>query len=466
MMNAPILWIAVPFITGVLLLFFLRERISPLIAGSVVTILALIALFIPIDTALLLGSISLKISPSIQFFGRSFFLSTADGPLLAIIYGLAAIWFFGTEASGTANRFVSLGLMIVALLTASIAVQPFLFAALLIEMAAMLVIPLLVPIYQKPGRGVIRFLIYQTLAMPFILFSGWMLAGVEASPGDINITIQAGTMLGLGFAFLLGVFPLYNWIPMLAEEAPPYVTGFLLWVLPTFTIIFGLGFLDRYTWLRTSPQLSGAIQFAGIFMVASGGIFAALQKHIGRMMGYAAIAETGLLVLAIGLRSTEIVNVTFLMLIPRGLELAVWALALSIIKREVYSLQFNELQGLARKYPLAVTAIILAQLSMAGFPLLAGFPPRLALWQELAGQSLMTSFWVFIGMLGLLAASTRTLAVFVMARENTAWKLTESWLQMTMLGLGVIGLFILGMFPQVLQPFIVNLPALFIHLGR
>ena len=465
-MSAPVLWIAVPFLTGLLLLLFLQERISPLIAGSLSMVLALTALIIPIDTALLLGSISIKISPSIQFFGRSFVLATADGPLLAMIYGLAALWFFGTTASDTANRFVSLGLMIVSLLTASIAVQPFLYAALLLEMAAMLVIPLLVPIYQKPGRGVIRFLIYQTLAMTFILFSGWMLAGVEASPGDINITMQAGTMLGLGFAFLLGVFPLYNWIPMLMEEAPPYVMGFLLWALPTFTIVFGLGFLDRYTWLRTSPQLSGAIQVAGIFMVAGAGIFAALQKHIGRMLGYAAVAETGLLVLSMGLRSAEIVNVTFLMLIPRGLELAVWAMALSIVKGGTQSLKLSDLQGAARRYPLAVAAIIFAHLSMSGFPLLAGFPPRLALWQELAGQSLLTSFWVFLGMLGLLVAAARTLAAFVMAEENTPWTMNESWVQMTMLGLGVLGLFVLGFFPQVVQPFVAGLPALFIHLGQ
>ncbi len=465
-MSAPLIWIFIPFGVGFLTLFFLRARFSPLIGGAASTILALVALIFPIDTALLLGSISIKISPAIQFFGRSFVLNTADGPLIAIIYGLAALWFFGTEASGSANRFVSLGLMIIALLTASIAVEPFLFAALLLDMAAMLVIPLLVPVYQKPGRGVIRFLIYQTFAMPFILFSGWMLAGVEASPGAIGATTQAGTILGLGFAFLVGVFPLYNWIPMLMEEASPYVTGFLLWTLPTFTVIFALGFLDRYTWLRTSPQLSSAIQFAGVFMVASGGLFASQQKHIGRIMGYAAITETGLLVIAMGLRSAEVVNTTFLLLIPRGLELAVWALALSIIKRKAYSLRFSEIQGLARRYPIAVGALVLAHLSMTGFPLLAGFPPRLALWQELAGQSLVISFWVFAGLLGLLVAAIRTLAVFVMAEENTAWELNESWVQMTMLGLGVIGLFILGMFPQVLQPFIVSLPALFEHLGQ
>jgi NADH-quinone oxidoreductase subunit N len=356
--------------------------------------------------------------------------------------------------------------MIVALLTASIAVEPFLFAAPILAISAMLVIPLLVPVYQKPGRGVIRFLIYQTLAMPFILFSGWMLAGVEASPGVIGATLLAGMILGLGFAFLLGIFPLYSWIPMLMEEASPYVTGFLLWALPTFTIIFALGFLDRYTWLRTSPQLSDVLQFAGVVMVATSGFFASQQKHIGRIMGYAAIAETGLLVLAMGLKSSDIVNITFLLLVPRGLELAVWALALSIIKRKAYSLRFGEVQGMARSYPISVGALILANLSMTGYPLLAGFPPRLALWQQLAGQSLVIPFWVFVGLLGLLIAAIRTLAVFVMAEEKKAWELNESWVQITMLGLGVIGLFILGMFPQVLQPFIINLPALFIHLGQ
>lgn len=465
-MNAPLLWIALPFAIGIFVLLFLRDRFSAWVGGATAALLALLALIFPIDTALLVGSISLKISPAIEFFGRSFELNTADGPLLAMIYGLAALWFFGTEASGTANRFVSFGLMIVALLTASIAVEPFLYAALLLEVAAMLVIPLLVPPQQKPGRGVVRFLIYQTLAMPFILFSGWMLAGVEASPGDLSTTLQAGTMLGLGFTFLFAVFPLYHWIPMLMEESSPYATGFLLWALPTFTVIFALGFLDRYAWLRTTAQLSNALLFAGVLMVASGGIFASLQRHMGRILGFTAIAEAGLLLLVMGLRTNELVNIVFLTLIPRGLELTVWALALSIIKRRAPSLKFSDIQGLARKFPAATTAIIIAHLSMTGFPLLAGFPSRLALWQELAGQSLALSLWVFIGLLGLLMAAIRTLAVFVMTEAETKWEWNETWIQTIMLGVGVIGLFILGVFPQTMQPFLASLPTLFEHLGQ
>jgi hypothetical protein len=69
-------------------------------------------------------------------------------------------------------------------------------------------------------------------------------------------------------------------------------------------------------------------------------------------------------------------------------------------------------------------------------------------------------------MLGLLIGAVRTLAVFVMDEENKAWALTESWVQMLMLGVGMSGLFVLGMFPQILQPLIANLPALFNHLGQ
>jgi formate hydrogenlyase subunit 3/multisubunit Na+/H+ antiporter MnhD subunit len=463
-MSAPLLWIAVPFAAGALILLLLGERYSAYIGGGISALLSLIALFIPIDTALLIGEVSLKISPAIQFFGRSFELTAADGPLIAFIYGLSALWFFGTEASGTAHRFVSLGLMIIALLIASLAVEPFLYAALLIEMAAMLVVPLLVPLYQKPGRGVVRFIIYQTLAMPFILFSGWMLAGVEASPGDLGSTIQAGVMLTMGFAFLFAVFPLYNWIPQLMEEASPYATGFLLWALPTFTVIFALGFLDRYTWLGNTPQIANAILFSGVIMTASGGILGSLQRHLGRILAYAAIAETGLLLLTLGLQSADLVYIVFLMLIPRGLEFSVWALALSIIKRNAYPLKFSDVQGMARNYPVATAALIIAHLSVAGFPLLAGFPSRLALWQELSLQSLAASVWVFLGLAGLLIAAIRTLAALVMATEDKRWEVKESWMQISMLGLGIVGLFLLGLFPQILQPYLSSLPKLFEHL--
>ena len=465
-MNAPTLWIIFPIGLGILLLFINNQRFLSLVGGSIAVILAAIAQFVPIEVALRVGSLSLRLDSGITILGRSLMIPPTEGSLLALIYGAAALWFFGAEASRTATRLVPLGFMIIALMVASIAVQPFLYAALFIEMAILLAIPMLTSIYRPPGRGVVRFLIYQTLAMPFILLAGWLLAGVEASPGDLALTAQSAAMLGMGFAFLLAIFPLYSWIPLLIEENSPYIVGFLLWILPTITIIFGAGFLDRYSWLRSSPQLILALRYVGLLMVVTGGAFAAFQRHLGRIMAYGSIAETGFSLLALSVDLRLGIPILFLLIPARALGLAVWSLSLTIIKENVDTMRFGAARGILRVTPLAGAGMIVATLSAGAFPLLAGFPSRLALWEGLSRESVGAALWMAIGIAGLLTSAFRSLAVISMADEYTAWTPRESFTQMTMLGLGMVGLFLLGLFPQAVHFFLANLPLMFEQLGR
>ncbi|HLO28274.1 MAG TPA: proton-conducting transporter membrane subunit [Anaerolineales bacterium] len=465
-MNAPTIWILVPILLGILLLFLTNQRALSIIGGSFAVILAAIAQFVPIGLAMNLGTFSLKIDPSLVVLGRVLRIQPSEGSLLALIYGAAALWFFGAEASNRATRIVPLGFMIIALMVASIAVEPFLYAALFIEMAILLAVPLLTSIYRPPGRGIVRFLIYQTLAMPFILLAGWLLAGVEASPGDLALAAQSAAMLGMGFAFLLAIFPLYSWIPLLLEETSPYTVGFLLWILPTMTIIFGAGFLDRYSWLRSSPQLILALRYLGLLMVVTGGVFAAFQRHLGRIMAYGSIAETGFSLLALSLDLKLGIPILFLLVPARALGLAVWSLSLTIIKQNIETMRFGAVRGVLRIAPVAGAGVIVATLSTGAFPLLAGFPARLALWESLSRVSLSSALWMTIGLIGLLTSAFRSLAVISMADEYTSWAPRESPTQMTMLGLGMIGLFILGLFPQTVQFVLAGLPLMFEHLGR
>jgi len=273
-------------------------------------------------------------------------------------------------------------------------------------------------------------------------------------------------MLGLGFAFLLAIFPLYNWVPLLLEETSPYTAGFLLWILPTITIIFGAGFLDRYSWLRSSSELIIALRFTGLLMVVTGGLFAGFQRHLGRIMAYGVIAETGFSILALSLDPKLGIPILFLLIPARALGQAVWALSLTVIKDQVETMRFRDTRGLLRITPFAGIGMVIATLSTSGFPLLAGFPARLALWEGLSRVSLGASVWLGIGILGLLTSAFRSLAVISMAEEYATWERRESLTQMTMLALGLIGLFVLGLFPQTVQYFLSELPAMFEHLGR
>jgi NADH-quinone oxidoreductase subunit N len=465
-MNAPTVWIIVPIILGILLLLINNQRALSLLGGLIAVTLALTAQFVPLEVALKVGSLSLKIDSSLTILGRVLLIQPTEGPLLTLIYGAAALWFFGAEASKTSTRIVPFGFMIIALMVASIAVEPFLYAALFIEMAILLAIPMLTSIHSPPGRGVVRFLIYQTLAMPFILLAGWLLAGVEASPGDLALTAQSAAMLGMGFAFLLAIFPLYNWIPLLLEENSPYIVGFLLWILPTMTVIFGAGFLDRYSWLRSSAQLIVALRYVGLLMIVTGGAFAAFQRHLGRIMAYGSIAETGFFLVALSLDFRLGIPILFLLIPARALGLAVWSLSLTVIKENVETMRFGAARGVLRIAPLAGAGMIVATLSTGAFPLLAGFPSRLALWEGLSRVSLSAALWMAVGIIGLLISAFRSLAVISMAEEYTSWAPRESPTQMTMLGLGMLGLFILGLFPQTVQFLLADLPLIFEHLGR
>jgi len=464
--NAPTIWIVAPAILAILLMAVSNQRALSFIGGFFAVLLALTAQFVPMEQAFRLGTLSIRIESSLSILGRQLIINPQEGPLLALIYGATSLWFFGAEASKSALRLVPLGLLITSFMVASIAVEPFLFAALFIEMAVLLSIPLVTSIYEPPGKGIIRFLIYQTLAMPFILLSGWLLAGVEASPGNLTLAGQSAAVLGLGFAFLLAIFPLYNWIPMLLEEAPPFAVAFLLWIIPTITLIFGAGFIDRYSWLRSSPQLTTTLQLSGLLMLVTGGIWAAFQNHIGRIMAYGSIAETGFSLLALSLNLKLGIPILFLLFPARALGLAVWSLALTILKERSKSMRFSDVRGLLRTAPFASAGMVIAALSTSGFPLLAGFPARLALWDGLSRVSFGAAFWMGVGIVGLFTASFRMLAVLSMSDEYAGWNVSENWLQGIMLGLGVIVLFILGLFPQVIQYFLSNLPAMFEHLGR
>jgi len=278
-MSAPVLWILLPLVLAGLLLIIGKQKFIFLVACLLSLFLAMAAWLLPIDTALTIGSWTFKLAPSIQILGRNLTLTSANRSFLILIYGSAFVWFIPAASLQIARRLIPLGLAITALLVAALAVQPFLYAALIIEVAVLISIPLLTPSGQNPGKGVIRFLIFQTLGVPFILFSGWLLAGIGANPGDLGLVQQAATFLGLGFAFLLAIFPFFTWIPLLAEEAHPYVVGFLLWMLPTVTLFYGLGFLDSYTWLRDATFLKTFLTLAGTLMVVTGGLLAAFQRH-------------------------------------------------------------------------------------------------------------------------------------------------------------------------------------------
>jgi formate hydrogenlyase subunit 3/multisubunit Na+/H+ antiporter MnhD subunit len=449
-MSAAILWIVSPLFVAVVL-FFLRRfyRLSVSLGSISAILLAVLALILPIGQEIRFGSRVFEIS-SVQFvFGRQFAIANNDRLLLSIIFALTSFWFLAAYVARAGRMFIPLGLAIVALLIAALAVEPFLYAGLLIGMAVLASIPVLAPPGSPVARGVLRFLTFTGLGLPMILFTGWMLAGVEARPGDEALISRASALLALGFMLLVGVFPFHSWVLMLSEKAHPYVVAFLLNTIPWMVTLFGLGFLESFTWLQ-NDQVYATLRLVGVLMVALAGFWSAFERHLGRQMGYAALVEIGFSVVAIGLPGG--ISIFFAMVVPRAVSLAVWGLGLSAIKLRSPGLSYREVAGLGRSLPLAAAALVLAQLSIAGFPVLAGFPVNYVVWTRLAHVDGFIALGLLLGSIGLIIAALRTLTVLVTGLDETPWVIQEPGLLGGFLVAAILALFVIGIFPQFFLP--------------
>ena len=478
-MSAPIIWIVVPALLS-LILFFLRERIRLITVIGTITafLLAVVAWFIPFEEIINLGPLEFELTASYVLLGRQFVLDAAKSSVLVLLYGVVAFWFAGSKVANTNTFFVPGGLLVVSLLVGALAVEPFLYAALFIEMAVLVTIPMLISPGSMVGRGILRYLTFQTLGKPFILFTGWLLAGVESSPGDSTLVLHASILLIFGFIFLLAVFPFHSWIPMLANESHPYVAAYILYLFPMVIMLFGLGFLDRYVWLRSSPDLYYILRLSGTIMVIIGGIWGAFDKNLSRIMGYAVMMGIGFLLLALSVSPVDdgggsMITIFMALLIPYGFGLGVWALALTVLSNPrdgeppfSGKYVFENLQGKANKFPLAASSLVLAIFSSAGFPLLAGYPPRFALWTNLTQQNPLVTLATLLGSTGLIIAGLRTISVLVQGLGENPYTIMESRVQRILLVLGMLLLLIGGIMPQIFSIPYSRLAEIFVHLGN
>jgi NADH-quinone oxidoreductase subunit N len=464
-MSSPVIWIVFPLLAASILFFTRRWDKTTAFAGTFLAVaLSALAWRLPIGILLFSNTISLRITDTMFVLGRRFVLENSDRPMLALIYLAAGFWFGGSIATRSNRMFVPFGLSVVALMTAALAVEPFLYAALLIEMAALLCIPIISPPGKPVRKGALRFLTFQTLGVPFILFAGWLLTGADAGPGNLPQVVRAAVLLAIGFCFLLAIFPFHTWIPILAEESHPYASAFVFFMLPGIVSLFGLSILERYAWLRGSITVFSLLQIVGAVMVTAGGVSAAFQRHLGRMLGYAVVYEIGLSLLVLGISqgaitrpligtqgTSEQLRLFFTLFLVRGLGLGAWAMALSVIQQTVPDLRFKALQGIGRRLPLASACVILAHLSLAGFPMLAGFPSRLAIWQLLAESAPQIAFWAILASLGLLAGGIRTLAVLVMGDADQPGQVMENRSARFFLSTAMLMLLAAGFVPYLIR---------------
>ena len=390
---------------------------------------------------------------------------------VAMFFFYCFLWNVGAPQFSVSRWFPTTSLAITALWIGTLAVEPFLYTALFVELIVLISILTLTPRGQKTSTGVMRYLISQTIAMPFILLSGWMVSGIETAPSASALIVRGAVLILIGFSLWLAIFPLHAWLPMLSATSHPWIFSFIFMMQQTSLLLFLLKVLDQYPWLRNLAGLAPALQWAGVWSSLAAGVLLSLETRIDRVLGYLILFETGSCLLAIGLVEQGGANVLALSIFPRALALLQWSYTLSSIQKIApgYDGSFESLRGLLSRLPVHSLSLIISLLGIAGLPSLALFPAKRMLWNSIASITFRYSLLIALAVGFMLLFVLRLLHALI-TTEPTAPTLPAAFQRKEPVGqIIVLCAFCLlslaiGLFPHVfLNPFLALLEP-FTHL--
>lgn len=234
------------------------------------------------------------------------------------------------------------------------------------------------------SAGPLRKLAPPVLAFPLFIAAFWYIDQMPLNPQDPVGPRIATQLIGLGLLLLLGPAPLHSAQPATAQESPPLVTALvtLLYQLALLHLFFRI--LLTFPFVEQEPILQDWLTIAGLVTAIWGGMAAAGASHPGRLWGYVALHDWGLIILLLaipGLRSWLLVLLLFGL---RAVSMLTTAVGLAMLQSRLGELTPERLRGVATRLPWNSAAFLLGGLGLAGFPLSAGFTGHWAALQLIA----------------------------------------------------------------------------------
>jgi NADH-quinone oxidoreductase subunit M len=351
----------------------------------------------------------------------------------------------------------------------------------------------LVPLYFLIGRwghgrrvyAATKFFLFTMFGSAFMLVSIValaVLAGAGEGGGvsfDLQRIAESGSVaqntarwLFLGFAVAFAVktpvFPFHTWLPDAHTEAPTAGSIDLAGVLLK---------LGTYGFLRFGLYLfpEAAVWFAPVMLtlatigIVYGGVVAAMQKNLKRLVAYSSVAHMGFAVLGLFALTTIGLQGSVLVMVNHGVITGTLFILLGYLYKRRHTYEIAELSGLQKVAPWFAGAFTVTMLASIGLPGLSGFVGE---FLALLGTFIAHRWWAVVAAIGVIIAALYLLWAYQRAfhgepseanRTFPDLTLTEKLVILPMIALMVF----LGVYPKpVLERIEPSVKALMVHVER
>jgi hypothetical protein len=429
--------LGIAFVALLLMPIHLLSVVKAWLVALTAAFIGVVVTVAPLNDTVSYRSFELVLGRPMYILGRGLVVEPVDRLPIAFLFFTAAGLFILAWRLIPRSNFFPFGMMMVALLAGALMVEQVVYAALLVEMAAiMAVFPLheprhrrilpatdkgtqpskeagdadaSAPAYSPRTQGGLRYISDMALALPGLMVTHLLLELFAIFPNDLGLLQSSTALLGISFAILLGALPFQSWISTVAMDGSPPVVTFL------FTINLGtvwfmlLAYLESYTWLSQQTAFGPLFTIIGLLMMGIGGALAASQRRLGRLLGYATLVDNGAMFVALGTQQVAGLTLMVMMLIARPLAMGLMAIGLDGLRHLGGGEDRPEaVRGGAWRAPWRTLAFVVGGIAMAGFPISLGFTARWGLYRILADENLLQAFIALLGsagvMMGLISA--------------------------------------------------------------
>jgi multicomponent Na+:H+ antiporter subunit D len=486
MIHSPVLIVAVPLLSA-----FLMPLVSR-VSSRIRDVFALIMLGVTGCFIGLLASDVLSHGPRIYIFGaknlsvplvRILFEVDSMGIFMAIVTVMLACiaviysWSFLKQQDGLDKYYTLLLLVVTSALGMEMTGDIFNFFVFL-EISCIASCAL-IAFWVEEGEALeaaFKYIVVSSIGALFVLFAIGIL---YAQYNALNIATLAHL---LQFTFLdkiilvlflvslgmkAGLAPMHMWLPDSYGRAPPSIV--LLIMSATLASFYGI---LRVTFTLYGNVLTTSLRFSlpahviigwilialAIVSILIGVIMALIQTDLLRLIGYAAVAEVGYMLLATGTSiaalgtsyATVALQGGVLHILNDGIDIGLLFLVAGAIYYSTKKRSLDDISGLARTMKFTTVFFLIGLLAVAGMPPLNGFTSKFLIYESVYQVNPILSIIALLGSILLLAVFIKVLYAAFLGPELTDLKDVKEVPRSMLLAMGflaVLAVFI-GLFPN------------------